>query len=75
MFKMKNLMYLLVAGLFSVFAACESASTTEGEASDVAFDEVAEAAGSIVEGDACLPDQSCCASKAAAESNAREDQD
>jgi hypothetical protein len=75
MFKMKKFMYLLVAVLFSVFAACEGASTTEDAAADVPFEEVAEAAGSIVEGGACLPDQSCCASKATAESNSGEDQE
>jgi hypothetical protein len=73
---MKKLMYLLVAGSLSVFAACGGASTTEGAAADVAVEEVAtdvaveevaEAAGCQVEGGTCLADHSCCAPKAAAE--------
>jgi len=63
---MKKLMYLLVAGSLSVFAACGCASTTEGAATDVAVEEVAEAAGCQVEGGTCLADHSCCAPKAAA---------
>jgi hypothetical protein len=72
---MKKLMYLLVAGSLSVFAACGGASTTEGAATDVAVEEVAtdvaveevaEAAGCQVEGGTCLADHSCCAPKAAA---------
>jgi hypothetical protein len=72
---MKKLMYLLVAGSLSVFAACGGASTTEGTANDVAVEEVAtdvaveevaEATGCQVEGGTCLADHSCCAPKAAA---------
>jgi len=72
---MKKLMYLLVAGSLSVFAACGGASTTEGAATDVAVEEVvtdvaveevAEAVGCQVEGGSCLADHSCCAPKAAA---------
>ena len=59
-------MYLLVAGSLSVFAACGGASTTEGAATDVAVEEVAEAVGCQVEGGTCLADHSCCAPKAAA---------
>ena len=75
---MKKLMYLLVAGSLSVFAACGGASTTEGAATDVAVEEVAtdvaaeevaEAVGCQVEGGACLADHSCCAPKAAAEAH------
>ena len=58
---MKKLMYLLVAGSLSVFAACGGASTTEGAATDVAVEEVAEAVGCQVEGGTCLADHSCCA--------------
>jgi len=72
---MKKLMYLLVAGSLSVFAACGGASTTEGVSTDVAVEEVAtdvavevvaEAVGCQVEGGSCLADHSCCAPKAAA---------
>jgi len=72
---MKKLMYLLVAGSLSVFAACGGASTTEGVttdvaveevATDVAVEEVAVAVGCQVEGGACLADHSCCAPKEAA---------
>tara|TARA_B110000459_G_scaffold56755_1_gene63750 strand:+ start:135 stop:455 length:321 start_codon:yes stop_codon:yes gene_type:complete len=73
---MKKLMYLLVVGSLSVFAACGGASTTEGTATDVAVEEVvtedaavevvAEAVGCQVEGGACLADHSCCAPKEAA---------
>ena len=71
---MKKLMYLLVAGSLSVFAACGGASTTEGAATDVAVEEVAtdvaveevaEAVGCQVEGGTCLADHSCCVPKAA----------
>ena len=67
---MKKLMYLLVAGSLSVFAACGGASTTEGAATDVAVEEVAveevaEAVGCQVEGGTCLEDHSCCAPAAA----------
>ena len=64
---MKKVMYLLVAGSLSVFAACGGASTTEGAATDVAVEQVAEAVGCHVEGGACLADHSCCVPKAAAE--------
>ena len=72
---MKKLMYLLVAGSLSVFAACGGASTTEGVTTDVAVEEVAtdvavevlaEAVGCQVEGGACLADHSCCTPKEAA---------
>ena len=64
---MNKLMHLLVAGSLSVFAACGGASTTEGAATDVAVEEVAEAVGCHVEvRGACLADHSCCAPKAAA---------
>jgi len=58
---MKKLMYLLVAGSLSVFTACGGASTTEGEATDVAIEEVAEAVGCQSEVGTCLADHSCCA--------------
>jgi len=80
---MKKLMYLLVAGSLSVFAACSGASTTEGAATDVAVEEVttdvaveevAEAVGCHVEGGgACLADHSCCVPKAAAEDHGDHD--
>jgi hypothetical protein len=74
---MKKLMYLLVAGSLSVFAACGGASTSEGVTTeeitveeviteDVAVEVVAEAVGCQVEGGACLADHSCCTPKAAA---------
>ena len=73
---MKKLMYLLVAGSLSVFAACGGACATdcakeccaveEVAAEDVAVEEVAteevvEAVGCQVEGGTCLADHSCCA--------------
>ena len=69
---MKKLMYLLVAGSLSVFAACGGASTSEGVTTeevtveevvteDVAIEVVAEAVGCQVEGGTCLEDHSCCA--------------
>jgi len=73
---MKKLMYLLVAGSLSVFAACGGACATdcakeccaveEVAAEDVAVEEVAteevvEAVGCQVEGGVCLEDHSCCA--------------
>jgi hypothetical protein len=73
---MKKLMYLLVAGSLSVFAACGGACATdcakeccaveEVVAEDVAVEEVAteevvEAVGCQVEGGTCLADHSCCA--------------
>jgi len=71
---MKKLMYLLVAGSLSVFAACSGASTTEGAATDVAVEEVSEAVGCHVEGGgACLADHSCCVPKAAAEDHGDHD--
>ena len=71
---MKKLMYLLVAGSLSVFAACSGASTTEGAATDVAVEEVAEAVGCHVEGGgACLADHSCCVPKSAAEAHGDDD--
>ena len=70
---MKKLMYLLVAGSLSVFAACSGASTTEGAATDVAVEEVAEAVGCHVEGGSCLADHSCCVPKAAAEDHGDHD--
>ena len=71
---MKKLMYLLVAGSLSVFAACSGVSTTEGAATDVAVEEVAEAVGCHVEGGgACLADHSCCVPKAAAEDHGDHD--
>jgi len=63
---MKKLIYLLVAGSLSVFAACGSASTTEGEVADVAVEQVAEAVGCQSEAGACLADHSCCVPKAEA---------
>ena len=62
-------MYLLVAGSFSVFAACSGASTTEGVATDIAV----EAVGCHVEGGTCLADHSCCVPKAAGETHASQD--
>ena len=70
---MKKVMYLLVAGSLSVFAACGGASTTEGAATDVAVEQVAEAVGCHVEGGACLADHSCCVPKAAAEDHGDHD--
>ena len=70
---MKKLMYLLVAGSLSAFAACGGASTTEGAATDVAVEEVSEAVGCHVEGGACLADHSCCAPKAASEAHVDHD--
>ena len=72
---MKKLMYLLVAGSLSVFAACGGASTTEGAATDVAVEEVAveevaEAVGCQVEGGTCLEDHSCCVPAAVEEAAA-----
>ena len=67
---MKKLMYLLVAGSLSVFAACSGASTTEGAATDVAVEEVAEAVGCQVEGGTCLEDHSCCVPAAVEEAAA-----
>ena len=61
---MKKLMYLLVAGSLSVFTACGGASTTEGEATDVAIEEVAEAAG--CQSEVGTADHSCCVPKAEA---------
>jgi len=73
---MKKLMYLLVAGSLSVFAACggacsadcakECCAVEEVVAEDVAVEdvsteEVAEAVGCQVEGGTCLEDHSCCA--------------
>ncbi|MDB0027317.1 hypothetical protein N9D80_02020 [Flavobacteriales bacterium] len=60
---MKKLMYLLVSGSLSVFAACGGASTTEGEATDVAVEQAAEAVGCQSETRTCLVDHSCCAPK------------
>ena len=66
-------MYLLVAGSLSVFAACGSASTNEGAATDVAAEEVAEVVGCQVEGGTCLANHSCCAPKAATEAHGDHD--
>jgi hypothetical protein len=63
---MKKLMYLLVAGSLSAFAACGGASNTEGAATHVAVKELAEDVGCQVEEGACLADHSCCAPKAPA---------
>ena len=86
-YKMKKLMYLLVAGSLSVFAACGGACATdcakeccaveEVVAEDVAVEEVAtevvvEAVGCQVEGGTCLEDHSCCAPAAEATEEAHD---
>ena len=66
---MKKLIYLLVAGSLSVFAACGGASTNEEVVTEdvaveeAATEEVVEAVGCQVEGGTCLEDHSCCVAK------------